>query len=107
MLGEVMSVGDQLHLEPDELRALLKSKMNSYNEAIDRLKEKVPEVDTASFGEGFAEQGEKLASAMERVHGQTVDRFKARVDQFEEILRLIADIDETDAQNAEGLRGHV
>lgn len=98
--GGVMSVAEQLHMEPDELRAVLTSKISSYNDAIDRLQEVEPAMDTAAFGEGFADNGDKIAEAVARIHERTVDRLRARVGQFEEMLNLVGDVDAAELENA-------
>lgn len=95
-----MSVAEQLHLEPDEFREVVVTRINSYNEAIDRLERAKPSVDAGVFGEGFSERGDKISSAVDRVYDRTVDRLRARVNQFEEMLRLAADVDGVDHDNA-------
>lgn len=95
-----MSVAEQLHMDPDELRAVLKSRIKSYNDAIDRLQEAKPAMDTGAFGEGFADRGDKISKAVARVHERTVDRLRARVSQFEEMLNLVADVDAAENENA-------
>ncbi len=105
--GEVIILADQLHVDPGELRALVSTRITSYNEAIERLQEAQPEIDHAAFGEGFADHGADIAAAVSRVHEQTRDRLHARVGQFEEILRLIADVDTADHETAAGLSRHV
>lgn len=95
-----MSVAEQLHMEPDELRAVLTSKIRNYNDAIDRLQEAKPAMDTGAFGEGFADNGDKISEAVARVHERTVDRLRARVSQFEEMLNLVEDVDLADSENA-------
>ena len=95
-----MSVAEQLHMDPDEFRAVLKSRIRSYSDAIDRLQEAKPAMDTGAFGEGFADSGDKIAEAVARVHERTVDRLRARVSQFEEMLNLVADVDAAERENA-------
>lgn len=101
------ALADYLLVDPDEFRALLNSKITHYNEAIDRLMEDKPVVDHSAFGEGFAERAALFAASVERVHDQTVERLRARVAQFEEMLRLIDDVDSADYETAAGLNRHV
>ena len=44
-----MIVADQLHMDPDEFRSVLKSKITSYNNAIERLRAEKPVVDPNAF----------------------------------------------------------
>ena len=102
-----MIVADQLHMDPDEFRSVLKSKITSYNNAIERLRAEKPVVDPNAFGEGFSDRGGKVAVAVKRVHERTLNRLEVRVRQFEEMLRLVADVDATDQKNAAELSRHV
>lgn len=102
-----MSVVEQLHADPEELRAMLNLKITSYNEAIAQLEATKPAINPGAFGHGFTDRGESVASAVHRVHDRTIARLQARVRQFEEILSLIDDVETVDAATAAELSRHV
>lgn len=105
--GEVITLADQLHVDPEEFRALLNSRITHYVEAIGNLEEEQPDVDAGAFGEGFADRAADIAAAVNRVHAQSRRRLQARVGQFEEMLHLVADVDTADSETAVGLSRHV
>lgn len=105
--GEVTTLADHVYVDPEEFRAQLNSRITHYNEAIDQLQNDKPDIDHGIFGEGFAERGGHIAAAVGRVHEQTVGRLQARVGQFEDMLRLAADLDTVDHDTAVGLSRHV
>jgi len=101
-----MSVA-QLHADPEELRVVLKFRITSYNEAIDQLEARKPAINPGAFGQGFADHGASVASAVHRVHDRTIHRLQARVNQFEEILRVLDDVETVDAATAAELSRYV
>ena len=98
--GSGEDVSTPLYVEADDFESRVRAAIGRYNEAIEELSARRPDITPASLGEGFTEHGIDLGTAVDRLHEQTLSRLRARVRQFEAMLALASDVSTTDADNA-------
>ncbi|GAB3072506.1 hypothetical protein CAQUA_09635 [Corynebacterium aquatimens] len=90
-----------MHVDPDEMRSLLRSEIDRYTTAIETMNAQRPALRPGDCGEGFVSHGEQLAAAVDMVHDQTIKRLQQRIRQCEEIAKLIDDVSLADDVNAD------
>ncbi|KAA8734627.1 hypothetical protein [Corynebacterium tuscaniense] len=95
-----------LELDPEDFRARINDAINQYNDAIADLVANKPEIDPASFGEGFVGHGEALAASVDAVYERTLDRLRSRVEQYKSMLTMAEDVSSTDGTTAGELNTH-
>ncbi len=59
-------------------------------------------VEPASFGQGFASQGARIAAALELIDATTSAYLRTRTHNWERIMQLASDVASTDEGNASG-----
>ena len=67
-----MTLSTPLELDPEGFRERINAAINKYNEAIAALEANKPEINPASFGDGFVVHGETIAASVEAVHERTL-----------------------------------
>ena len=82
------------------VRAFYDGAIATYESAAHALDANRVEVHPADFGEGFADRGARIADALERLHGTTLEYLESRSRTWESILALADDVDALDAANA-------
>ena len=101
-----MTLSTPLELDPEGFRERINAAINKYNEAIVALEANKPEINPASFGDGFVVHGETIAASVEAVHERTLARLRSRVAQYTSMLAITGDVSSTDGTNAGGLTTH-
>ncbi|WP_018297724.1 hypothetical protein [Corynebacterium lubricantis] len=65
-----------------------------------------PQLRVSDTGQGFAEQGQRLASSLSKVHASMLQRLDNRLTHFDALHSLASEISEQDHNTAEGLGAH-
>ncbi|OFT68874.1 hypothetical protein HMPREF3145_08290 [Corynebacterium sp. HMSC05C01] len=92
-------------VDVDNVRTQYGAAINAYRAAAHDLDTRRITVDPSAFGDGFAEQGRRVAEALEALHSTSKRFLEVRSENWEQVLALTDDIVAADALAAEALEG--
>lgn len=92
-------------VDVDTVRTQYGAAIDAYRAAAQDLDAQRITVDPAAFGDGFAEQGRRVAEALEALHGTSKRFLEARSENWEQVLALADDIVAADHLATELLEG--
>lgn len=92
-------------MDVEAVRARYSEAIGAYRDAAAHMEAQRCDVPVAAFGEGFAEQGDRIAAALEAL-GEASTRFlRTRSRNWEQVLALAAAAAQADDANADQVRG--
>lgn len=98
-------MSDTLDIDVDTVRLLYGEAVEAYRGAARELEAARPDVAPESFGEGFGEQGLRIAEALEALHEASREFLETRSNNWQQLVDLAGVVADADEVSAEATRG--